>query len=230
MTRKVAILQSNYVPWKGYFDLIRSVDEFILYDEVQYTKNDWRNRNRIKTQTGVQWLTIPVRQDRLGQKISETRVVDSRWAARHWRTVVNNYARAPHFEKYAAMVEAWYSEAGACELLSDINAFFIREVCAIFGITTHITSSRDYELEGDRVERLVGICRQAGADIYLSGPAASDYLDETLFTNAGVRVEWMQYDGYPEYPQLFPPFAHGVSILDLLFNVGPEHAAFMRVR
>ena len=230
MTKKIAILQSNYVPWKGYFDLIRSVDEFILYDEVQYTKNDWRNRNRIKTQTGEQWLTIPVRQDRLGQTISETRVVDSRWAARHWKTIANNYTRARHFEVYAAMVEAWYSEAGVYELLPDINAFFIREICATLGITTHITSSRVYELEGDRVERLVGICQQAGADVYLSGPAASDYLDETLFTNAGVRVEWMHYDGYPEYTQLFPPFAHGVTILDLLFNVGPEHAAFMRAR
>ncbi|MBK5345170.1 WbqC family protein [Pseudomonas sp. TH49] len=230
MTKKVAILQSNYVPWKGYFDLIRSVDEFILYDEVQYTKNDWRNRNRIKTQTGVQWLTIPVRQDRLGQKISETRVVDSRWAARHWKTIAGNYSRARHFEKHAAIVEAWYSEAGAFELLSDINEFFIRKICATLDIATHITSSRDYVLEGDRVERLVGICQQAGADVYLSGPAASDYLDETLFTNAGTRVEWMHYDGYPEYTQLFPPFAHGVSILDLLFNTGPEHAAFMRTR
>ncbi|QHF49913.1 WbqC family protein [Pseudomonas sp. S49] len=230
MTKKVAILQSNYVPWKGYFDLIRAVDEFILYDEVQYTKNDWRNRNRIKTQTGVQWLTIPVRQDRLGQKISETRVADSRWAARHWRTIANNYARAHNFEKYAAMVEAWYGEASAYELLPDINVFFIRKVCAILGITTPITSSKHYELEGDRVERLVGICRQADADVYLSGPAAREYLDETLFIDAGARVEWMQYDGYPEYPQLFPPFAHGVSILDLLFNVGPEHSAFMRAR
>lgn len=230
MTKKIAILQSNYIPWKGYFDLIREVDEFILYDEVQYTKNDWRNRNRIKTQTGAQWLTISVRHDRLEQKISETRVADSRWAVRHWRTIANNYARAAYFEKYAAMVEQWYIEASGCELLSDINAFFIRKVCATLDITTHITSSRDYELEGDRVERLVGICGQAGADVYLSGPAASDYLDESLFTNAGVCVEWMHYDGYPEYPQLFAPFAHGVTILDLLFNVGAEHAAFMRAR
>lgn len=228
MTRKIAILQSNYVPWKGYFDLIRAVDEFILYDEVQYTKNDWRNRNRIKTQTGLQWLTIPVRQDRLGQKISETRVVDSRWAARHWRTITTNYGRARYFEKYAPMVEAWYSEAGASELLSDINALFIREVCAALGIRTQITSSRNYELEGGRVERLVSICRQAGANVYLSGPAANNYLDETLFSDAGVSVEWMHYDGYPEYPQLFPPFAHGVSILDMLFNAGTEQAAFMR--
>ncbi|MGM3275645.1 WbqC family protein [Ralstonia sp. 24A2] len=228
MTKKIAILQSNYVPWKGYFDLIRTVDEFILYDEVQYTKNDWRNRNRIKTQSGVKWLSIPVRQERLEQKISETRVVDSRWAALHWKSIAGNYARAPYFGQYAAMVEAWYGEAAACELLSDINALFIRAICTTLGITTRITSSRDYDLSGDRVERLVSICKQADADVYLSGPAARGYLDETRFTEVGMRVEWMSYDGYPEYPQLFPPFEHGVTILDLLFNVGPEHAAFMK--
>ena len=228
MTKKVAILQSNYVPWKGYFDLIRSVDEFILYDEVQYTKNDWRNRNRIKTQAGVQWLSIPVRQERLEQKISETRVADSRWAARHWRAIANSYARARYFGRYAPAMEAWYREAGTLENLTDINAHFIRVVCAALGIDTHITSSCDYEIQGDRVERLVGICRQAGADVYLSGPAARDYLDETRFAKAGIRVEWMRYDGYPEYPQVFPPFEHGVTILDLLLNVGPEHAAFMK--
>jgi hypothetical protein len=230
VTKKVAILQSNYVPWKGYFDLMRAVDEFIVYDEVQYTKNDWRNRNRIKTQAGVQWLSIPVRQERLEQKISETRVADSRWAARHWKAIANSYARARYFEHYAPMIEGWYLEAGECELLSDINVLFIREICATLGITTSITSSRDYNLQGDRVERLVDICRQAGADVYLSGPAARDYLAEACFAEAGMRVEWMRYDGYPEYAQLFPPFEHGVTILDLLLNVGPEHAAFMKAR
>ncbi|XWZ83965.1 WbqC family protein [Paraburkholderia sp. A3RO-2L] len=230
MTKKVAILQSNYVPWKGYFDLIRAVDEFIVYDEVQYTKNDWRNRNRIKTQAGAQWLTIPVRLERLEQKISETRVADSRWVARHWKAISNSYARARYFAQYAPMIEAWYREAGAFELLSDINVLFIHAVCSMLGITTKITSSRDYVLEGNRVERLVSICRQAGADVYLSGPAARDYLDEACFAEAGMRVEWMCYDGYPEYLQLFPPFEHGVSILDLLLNVGPEHAAFMKAR
>jgi len=230
MAKRVAILQSNYVPWKGYFDLIHSVDEFIVYDEVQYTKNDWRNRNRIKTQAGVQWLSIPVRQERLEQKICETRIADPRWAERHWRAIANSYARAGYFDRYAATVEAWYREAGACELLSDINVLFIRAVCATFGISTRITSTRDYVLQGDRVERLVNICRQAGADVYLSGPAARDYLDEACFTEAGMRVEWMAYDGYPEYSQLFPPFVHGVSILDLLLNVGPERAALLRPR
>jgi len=228
VTKKVAILQSNYVPWKGYFDLIRSVDEFIVYDEAQYTKNDWRNRNRIKTQAGVQWLSIPVRQERLEQKISETRVADPRWAARHWKAIANSYARAPWFESYAPMIEGWYHEAGECERLSDINALFIRKICATLGITTSITSSRDYDLQGDRVERLVNICRQADADVYLSGPAARGYLDEASFAEAGMRVEWMSYAGYPEYPQPFPPFEHGVTILDLLLNVGPEHKSFMK--
>lgn len=230
MTKRIAILQSNYVPWKGYFDMIRTVDEFILYDEVQYTKNDWRNRNRIKTQAGAQWLSIPVRQERLEQKISETRVADSRWSARHWKAIANSYARARYFERYAAMVQSWYAKASEFELLTDINTHFIRTVCATLGITTHITSSWEYELQGNRVERLINICRQAGADVYLSGPAARDYLDESCFNKEGIRVEWMSYDGYSEYPQLFPPFEHSVTILDLLLNVGPEHAAFMRAQ
>jgi len=228
--KKVAILQSNYVPWKGYFDLMRAVDEFVLYDEVQYTKNDWRNRNRIKTQAGIQWLSIPVRQDWLEQKISETRIADPRWAVRHWRTISNNYARARYFQQYATVVEAWFRQAGEFEFLSDINAFFIRSICAALSIATSVTSSREYALEGDRVARLINICRQANADVYLSGPAARGYLDEARFAEAGIGVEWMRYDGYPEYPQLFPPFEHGVSILDLLLNVGPDHAAFMQER
>ncbi|MFC5430159.1 WbqC family protein [Paraburkholderia denitrificans] len=226
--KKVAILQSNYIPWKGYFDLIAAVDEFVIYDEVQFTKNDWRNRNRIKTRNGSEWITIPVQQERLDQKISETRVLNERWAVKHWKAIANNYARAPYFAHYAGAVEALYRQAGQLEWLSEINLLFIRKLCDLLGVTTNITSSRDYDLSGDRVARLVSVCCQAGANIYLSGPAAKSYLDERLFAAAGVGVEWMSYDGYPEYEQLHAPFEHGVTVLDLLFNAGPQCKTYMK--
>jgi hypothetical protein len=226
--KKVAILQSNYVPWKGYFDLIAAVDEFVIYDEVQFTKNDWRNRNKIKTRNGVEWLTIPVRQERLEQKISETKVIDGRWSLKHWKAIANSYARAQYFKLYAPVIEDLYSRAGQLEFLSEINLLFIQRICELLTITTKITSSRQYDLSGDRVGRLVSVCGQVGAGTYLSGPAAKSYLDESLFDASGIRVEWMSYDGYAEYPQLFTPFEHGVTILDLLFNAGPQSKSYMK--
>lgn len=228
--KRIAILQSNYIPWKGYFDIIASVDEFVLYDEVQFTKNDWRNRNRIKTRTGVQWLSIPVRQERLSQAIDQIRVADGRWATKHWNTLAQNYARARYFKDYAAQIEQLYGEARELEFLSAINALFIRRLCGLLGVTTRITPSGTYALEGDRVARLVGICRQAQATTYLSGPSARGYIDEQAFAAGGVGVEWMDYSGYPVYGQPYPPFEHGVSVVDLLFNCGPLHREFMKRR
>ena len=224
--KRVAILQSSYVPWKGYFDIIGSVDEFILYDDVQYSKNGWRNRNRIKTREGTAWLTIPVLgTGRFGQLIREVEIGDPRWAEKHWKSIQAHYARADRFPELAPVFEKLYERAAAETLLSRVNEIFLREICGLLGIGTLITRSTDYRLEGDRVERLVGLCEQAGAGEYLSGPVARDYLDERLFAEKGMKVRWMDYSGYPEYRQLFsPPFVHEVSILDLLLNEGPERA------
>ena len=226
--KTIAILQSNYIPWKGYFSMIDRVDEFVILDQVQFTKNDWRNRNRIKTRDGVQWLTIPVRQERLEQKICETLVSDERWSRKHWNALTQSYSRAPNFKPYADQVEACYTEAGALEYLSDINLLFIRHLCALFGVTTPLTPSTDYALMGDRVERLVNICQQSGAGCYLSGPAARAYLDEGSFAARGIQVKWMDYSSFPVYDQRFPPFEHGVSMLDMLFNVGTAQPQYLR--
>ncbi|MBC8084821.1 MAG: WbqC family protein [Hymenobacter sp.] len=226
--RRVAVLQSNYVPWKGYFDLLHYVDDFIFYDEVQYTKNDWRNRNRIKTAQGVQWLTIPVRQEHLGQRISETRVSEAGWGSRHWRTVAQAYARAPHFARYRARLEELYREPGS-ELLSEINQRFIRCLNEWLGITTRLHQSTDFgEPGGDRTARLVRLVQAVGGTEYVSGPAAAVYLDAGQLAQAGIGLSWMSYEGYPEYRQLHGPFEHRVSILDLLLNEGPEAPRFMR--
>ena len=219
--KTVAIVQSNYVPWKGYFDMIRAVDEFILYDDVQYTRRDWRNRNRIKTPHGTQWLTIPVEaKGKYLQKIRETRISDPNWARRHWQTLKSCYGKAPYFRALKERLEAFY--LGESSLwLSDINRELILLVCDLLGLDTPIRPSLQLQLtETDPSARLLEVCRSVGATEYLSGPAARDYLDVGLFERAGVRVRWMDYAGYPPYPQLHGPFEHAVSVLDLLFMTG----------
>lgn len=228
MLRSVAILQSNYIPWKGYFDLIRSVDEFILYDEVQYTRRDWRNRNKIKTADGTQWLTIPVEvKGKYFQKINETLISDSSWIKNHWTRICSSYSKTPYFKEFRPYFENLFSGCDS-NLLSIVNERLILGICELLGIKTKITKSTCYPTEtNDPSERLLKICIQAGANIYVSGPAAKDYLDVNVFENNGVKVRWMDYSGYPEYPQLYPPFDHYVSILDLIFNVGPNALACM---
>jgi len=229
VTKRVAIVQSNYIPWKGYFDLIARVDEFVLYDDVQYTRRDWRNRNVIKTPQGKTWLTVPVQvKGRFHQRIDETLVSDPAWAERHWKTLGHVYAAAPYFTKYRDELAEIYRQCGGERLLSHVNRRLIDAVCERLGIGTAITWSSDYRSEGSVNERLLGICLKAGADVYLSGPGARSYLDEKLFEQAGVSVEWMDYSGYPEYPQLHPPFDHAVTVLDLLFNTGPEAPKYMK--
>jgi len=226
--KRVAIVQSCYIPWKGYFDLINLVDEFVLYDDRQYTRRDWRNRNRIKTPQGTRWLTIPVEvKGRYHQRIDETLISDPDWADVHWKTLHHNYASAPHFDTYAERIEALYRAAND-RRLSAVNRTFLEEICAILGITTRLSWSTDYEASGARTERLVSLCRAAGATTYLSGPSAREYMDEALFDQAGIELEYMSYEGYPEYPQLHPPFEHGVTVLDLLFNTGPDAPRFMK--
>jgi len=227
-SRRIAVLQSNYIPWKGYFDLIGLVDEFVLYDEVQYTKNDWRNRNRIKSDHGLQWLTIPVlHHGRSGQRIDEARVADDHWRAKHWTALRQSYGRQPFFAQYRPLFEELYL-ASSERSLSAINRSFITAVCAAIGIGGRISASTDYEVGGDRNERLVGLCQAVGADVYLSGPSARSYLDESGFSAAGIAVEYMDYGGYPEYPQPYPPFDHAVTILDLLFCVGESAPQYMK--
>lgn len=224
--KTIAILQSNYIPWKGYFDMIASVDEFIILDEVQYTKNDWRNRNLIKTPSGPSWLTIPVSQG-INQLINEVVAVDGRWRKKHWKNLEANYRKSPHFKLCAEFLEPLYLQEDA-SLLSEINLGFIRTICEQLEIETKISSSKDYTLLEGQTERLLNLCTQAGADRYVSGPAAKNYLDTAIFDKEGVCIEWFNYADYRAYPQLWGEFTHNVSILDLLFNCGNESKKFMK--
>lgn len=226
--RRVAIVQSSYIPWKGYFDMIAAVNEFILLDDVQFTKRDWRNRNKIKTAQGIQWLSIPVKtKSRYAQLIEQTEVADS-WAERHWRSISLAYAKAPHFPDYKQAVEALYSTAAGLLFLSEINRLFLEGLCRLLSIETPLRWSHDYPSEGSKTDKLLALCRAASATRYFSGPAAKVYLDRELFEAAGIAVEWMNYDGYPPYPQLHGPFEEKVSVLDLLFNLGPEARRHMK--
>ncbi len=226
-TKKVAILQSNYIPWKGYFDIINSVDEFIIFDDVQYTKNDWRNRNKIKTSQGLQWLTIPVQQESLHQSIRDTRISRKEWARKHWQALLLNYARAPYFSQYKSLFEELYLNCTE-EYLSQINFRFIQVINQLLGIHTRLSWSWEYEVPSGKTTRLVALVKSVSGTEYISGPAAKDYLNESYFAAQGIKVSWMDYSGYPEYNQLYPPFEHGVTILDLLFMEGPNARNFMK--
>lgn len=215
--KKVAILQSNYIPWKGYFDIINSVDTFIIYDEVQYTKNDWRNRNQINSKQGLQWLTIPVRVQSLEQKIFETKISFAKWNKKHWNSITANYGKTPGFALHKERFEELYLGCKT-DVLSEVNVSFIKSINEVLGINTEIIDSRDLNLQGDKNERLVDAVKKVNGDLYLSGPAAQSYLDESLFTDESIKVEWKKYLGYPEYPSFHEDFQHGVSILDLIFN------------
>ena len=227
MTKKAAILQSDYIPWKGYFDIINMVDVFVIFDDVQYTKNDWRNRNIIKTNDGLKWLTIPCRQKSHLQLINETFVLDKRWANKHWHCFQTYYSNTKYFKEYAAIIEDLYNESPKVKL-SEINTYFIKSIMNILGIQTRIVFSHELGVKGKRTERLINICKIIGADVYLSGPKARNFLDIEAFTDERISVEWIDYSGYPEYHQLFPPFEHGVTILDLIFNEGPNARNYMK--
>ena len=216
--KKISISQSNYIPWLGYFDLINRVDEFILYDDAQYTRRDWRNRNKIKTPQGLKWLTIPVDvKGKYFQRINETKISDKGWAVKHWRQIKDNYVKAKNFKKYKDMFEKLYLSCKE-EYLSEINHKFIITINQILGIKTKIRFSSEFKIYGDQTEKLINICKQCNATVYISGPAAKSYFNEQLAKKENIQVKWMNYDNYKEYEQLYPPFEHGVTILDLIFN------------
>lgn len=220
MAKSVAIVQSNYVPWIGYFDLIRSVDEFVLYDEVQFTRRDWRNRNRIRTPEGSQWLTIPVlSKGQYFAPISTVSVRDADWVTTHWRTLELNYKGAEHYGLVSEELRSVFLALNS-EFLSEINSSLLRFFSSKFGFATAITNSAEYQSSGSPSQRLLDICLSAGATKYISGPAAKTYLDEEIFSRSGVEVEFFSYPEYPAYPQKWDPFVPNLSILDVVFNRG----------
>ena len=226
--KRISIIQSCYIPWKGFFDLISRCDEYVIFDQAQFVKGHWHNRNRIKTRDGIKWLTIPVNTSgRLGQAIEDVEI-STRWAERHWAAIELAYRSAAHFNQFEPLVRNWYEAADKQKRLTDINTIFLQGIATLLGLATHFTRDTSYPAIGSKTERLLNIIRSAGANYYLSGPSARTYLDEALLRSAGVTTEWMAYEGYRHYEQLHGRFEHAVSALDLLFNTGKAAAELYR--
>lgn len=223
------IVQSNYIPWKGYFDCIKHADEFVVYDNVQYTKNDWRNRNLIKTESGLKWLTIPVK-FKFSNKpsINEIRVDGQSWRHAHWEVLKQHYALAPHFQEVTDFLAPLY-HGQPSDWLSEINTSFIRAINHFLEIDTPIYNVKDFEIVKGKTERLVDLCKKRDASKYLSGPSAKNYLDEDMFVEAGIELVYADYSNYLEYSQFHPPFVHSVSILDLLFHTGKRAVSHLNM-
>ncbi len=219
--KKVAVLQSNYIPWKGYFDIISQVDEFIFYDDVQYTNGDWRNRNKIKTDNGLLWLSVPVGKSE-SRLICDVNITSHDWQKKHWQSIMQFYKKAPFFEEYKSFFEDFYLNK-VHNNLSDMNIGLIKKICSeILNIKTNFKDSREFNLQGKKENRLLELLEKTEASLCLAGPAAKSYIDEQHFADKNIELKWMDYSGYPEYKQLFGKFEHAVSILDLIFNVGSD--------
>ncbi len=225
---RCVILQPSYIPWRGYFDLIRKADVFIFYDDVQYDKHGWRNRNRIKTPQGSRWLTIPVRSRGAISghvPIDQVSMSSEEWAGEHLATLQRVYGAAPYFDLYRQWLDQTYADPP--RMLAEFTIASTIGLASLLGITTtRFLRSSQFAVSGKKTDRLIELLRQVGATHYLSGPSARDYLEPQKFADAGVTLEWMAYD-YPEYPQLYPPFDPQVSVLDLLFMTGPDAPRFI---
>jgi hypothetical protein len=221
----VVILQPSYIPWRGVFDQIQRADLFVFYDDVQYDKRGWRNRNQIKTPHGKQWLTVPV-YSRGAQTqnipIHQIPIVwENPWNEIHFKAIQQSYSKAPYFERYRPLLESFYQRRD--EFLADLTIEFTIALARELGNTRtrFIRSSEIEGITGQKTDRLIQILQTVGATHYISGPSAQDYIEQDKFDNAGITLEYMHYN-YPEYPQLYPPFDPQVSILDLLFTTGPD--------
>jgi hypothetical protein len=218
------ILQPSYIPWRGFFHQIQKADVFVFYDDVQFDKRGWRNRNRIKTPQGSKWLTIPVHSR--GHQIEHTPIheieicQDEDWSRKHWQMLQQHYGKAPHFARYRGWLEQFYSRRDT--RLADFTIDLTIRIAAELGLHhTRFIRSSTLGLTGVKTERLLNVLTRVAATHYISGPSARDYIEADKFAAAGVTLEFMNYD-YPEYPQLYPPFDPQVSILDLLFMTGPD--------
>ena len=224
------ILQPSYIPWRGYFHQILKSDIFVFYDDVQYDKRGWRNRNRIKTPSGTQWLTIPVNSHGAQNEhipINQIHISWERpWNEEHWRTIEYAYHKAPFFSQFAPIIREFYSKHAV--LLADFTIETTIRLSQVLDIShTRFLRSSSLAVEGRKTDRLVNILKTLDADHYISGPSARDYIEPQIFETAGIELEFMEYN-YIEYPQLYPPYDPQVSILDLLFNTGPEARKYIQ--
>lgn len=220
----ICCIQPSYIPWKGYFHQIEKADVFVFLDTVQYDRRGWRNRNQLKTAQGPKWLTIPVNAhgSHDGLKIKDVKVASKHWAEKHLQTIQVNYRKAPCFETEFPWIETMLLEAQRLDGISDIDCLITEAISRILGVKTRFVRASQLDCDTtDPNQRLLHIVQALEGTTYLSGPSAQNYLDVDLFKAHGINVAWMTYD-YPEYDQLYPPFTHQVSILDLILTHGTK--------
>ena len=224
----VGILQPGYLPWLGFFEQVLRSDIFVIYDDVQYDKHGWRNRNRIKGPQGPIWLTVPVRTKGLGKPLVNEIMIDPaqpRWAQKHCHTLQQVYSKAPFFSKYYPLLEQ--TLLGSWERLLDLDLTLIRQLTGWLGLTTEFVLSSRLNLHNeDPTGRLVEICRAVGADIFYEGSSGKNYLELSQFERGDIQVVFQDYQCQP-YPQLYGEFVSHLSVVDLLFNCGPESPAYL---
>lgn len=217
MTR-VAIIQSSYLPWKGYFDIINDCDIFIFYDEVKYSKNGWRNRNRIKLQGEAKWLTVPVIYD-CNTTIAQVKIANNQWQRKHRSTIMHAYNKCAHYGESADLLDSIYRNK-EWHSLSELNQETTKLICRRLGIKTEIKCSTAFTKHGGRSQRLIDIIKAVGGTEYISGPKAKSYINENDFKRNNISITWKDYTGYPTYQQSTGLFMHELSIIDLIINTG----------
>jgi hypothetical protein len=216
---RVGVIQSNYIPWRGYFDFIDDVDVFVVHDDLQFTKGDWRNRNRIKTARGTTWLTVPVHYRSTSQLICDTPIDYSRdWTREHRNLIAAHLGPAPYVQDVFNLLDPVLATRRPS--ISALNVALLKSLCSYLRIATPLAMSSEFNLRGTRTARLIDLLTKMGATSYLSGPSARAYLDERQFEDAGIALEYKEYV-YPDYPQLWGPFDGAVSIIDTIANCGP---------
>ncbi|MCJ7625269.1 MAG: WbqC family protein [Anaerolineaceae bacterium] len=221
---KCVILQPSYIPWRGYFHQIAKADIFVFYDDVQYDKRGWRNRNQIKTSQGIQWLTIPVHSKGVQLKNRPIHSIEiaheHSWQSDHWKAIKYAYQKAPFFDQYSSILESHFQKKS--EYLADFTIELTVSLAKELGINyTEFIRSSTLNIRGQKTDRLINILKELNADHYITGPSAKSYIEEEKFKQHGIFLEIMNYE-YREYPQLFPPFVGNVSIIDLLFMTGKD--------
>lgn len=225
----VGIIQPSFIPWRGYFHIIQQCNIFVFYDDVQYDKRSWRNRNIIKMARGKKWITVPIfTKGKFSQKVNEAKIYNkTNWRKKILSSIYFSYKKAPFFDKYYD----WLAEQinKSWEYISDLDIHLTREIGDILGIETEYIKSSELNIQQryKKLERILGICKKLNATKYITGPKARDYIQsDTPFCELGIKLKFQEYD-YPKYPQLYGDFEPNVSIIDLLFNTGDESPEFI---
>ena len=202
---KIAILQSNYLPWTGVFKLINSVDKFVFYDNVQFTKQDWRTRNRIKTDNGNLWLSVPIQRQKLKTNIVDIKICNEiNWKKKHYKSFCQYYSKSKYFNEYKYLLDFYLLE---WEYLYKLNRYTTEKISRALNIDTKFYYSEDFEVSGNPTEKIIQVVNKLGGDTYISGKAGRNYINESLFTD--IKLEYMEYR-----------IENKFTVLDNIFNTG----------